>query len=36
MSLTLGNAPVVDLLVISPNRNAFKMDVKGQTTSAFA
>lgn len=29
VSLTLGNAPVADLLVASPSGNSFKVDVKG-------
>ena len=32
VSLTLGNAPVVDLLVVSPDGEHFGVDVKGQST----
>ena len=35
VSLTLGNAPVVDLLVVSPNNINFKVDVKRQSTKNF-
>lgn len=35
VSLTLGNAPVIDLLVVSPNGVSFKVDVKGQATRNF-
>ncbi len=35
VSLTLGNAPVVDLLVVSPRQQHFEIDVKGQSTKNF-
>lgn len=35
VSLTLGNAPTTDLLVISPNNKQFMIDVKGQSTKNF-
>lgn len=35
VSLTLGNAPVADLLVVSPERHHFEVDVKGQSTKNF-
>jgi hypothetical protein len=35
VSLTFGNAPVVDLLVVSPNGKHFMVDVKGQSTKNF-
>ncbi len=35
MSLTLGNAPAVDLLVVSPKHEQFAIDVKGQSTKNF-
>ena len=35
VSLTLGNAPVVDLIVVSPNKEEFVVDVKGQSTRNF-
>ena len=35
VSLTLGNAPVADLLVVSPNGEHFMVDVKGQATKNF-
>jgi hypothetical protein len=35
VSLTLGNAPVADLLVVSPERYHFMVDVKGQSTRNF-
>lgn len=35
VSLTLGNAPVADLLVVSPNNTEFMVDVKGQSTRNF-
>jgi len=35
VSLTLGNAPVADLLVISPDGRNFMVDVKGQATGNF-
>ena len=35
VSLTLGNAPVVDLLVVSPQGKHLKVDVKGQSTKNF-
>ena len=35
VSLTLGNAPVADLLVVSPARRQFWVDVKGQSTRNF-
>ena len=34
-SLTLGNAPVADLLVVSPGQTQFMVDVKGQSTRNF-
>ena len=34
-ALTLGNAPAVDLLVISPKGVQFAVDVKGQSTRNF-
>lgn len=35
VSLTLGNAPVADLLVVSPGQVHFMVDVKGQSTRSF-
>ena len=35
VSLTLGNAPVADLLVVSPKQHSFMVDVKGQSTRNF-
>ncbi len=35
VSLTLGNAPKADLLVVSPNEKTFKVDVKGQRNKSF-
>ncbi len=35
VSLTLGNAPVADLLVVSPNKEHFTVEVKGQATRNF-
>ncbi|MFZ5768640.1 MAG: hypothetical protein ACOY3F_08090 [Bacillota bacterium] len=35
VSLTLGNAPVADLLVQSPSGTHFTVDVKGQSTKNF-
>ena len=35
VSLTFGNAPVADLLVVSPNNIHFMVDVKGQSTKNF-
>lgn len=35
VALTLGNAPIVDLMAISPNLEHFKIDVKGQSTKNF-
>lgn len=35
VSLTLGNAPVADLLVVSPEQEQFMIDVKGQSTKNF-
>jgi len=35
VSLTLGNAPVADLLVVSPRGKHFMIDVKGQATRNF-
>jgi len=35
VSLTLGNAPVADLLVVSPKQHHFRVDVKGQSTKNF-
>ena len=35
VSLTLGNAPVADLLVVSPNGEHFMVDVKGQARKNF-
>jgi hypothetical protein len=35
VSLTLGNAPVADLLVVSPSGIQFMVDVKGQSTKNF-
>lgn len=35
VSLTLGNAPVADLLAISPKGAQFEIDVKGQATKNF-
>ena len=35
VSLTLGNAPVADLLVVSPEQHHFMVDVKGQSTRNF-
>ena len=35
VSLTLGNAPVADLLVVSPNQKHFMVDVKGLSTKNF-
>jgi hypothetical protein len=35
VALTLGNAPVTDLLVVSPEGKYFQVDVKGQSTRSF-
>ncbi len=35
VSLTMGNAPVADLLVVSPKQTTFQIDVKGQSTRNF-
>jgi len=35
VSLTLGNAPVVDLLVVSPTGTHFQVDVKGLSSRNF-
>lgn len=35
VSLTLGNAPVADLVVVSQNETEFMVDVKGQSTRNF-
>ena len=35
VSLTLGNAPVVDLLVLSPAGEHFQVDVKGLASKSF-
>ena len=35
VSLTLGNAPVADLLVVSPSQKHFTVEVKGQSTRNF-
>ena len=35
VSLTFGNAPVADLLVVSPNQKHFMVDVKGQSNKNF-
>jgi hypothetical protein len=35
VSLTLGNAQVADLLVVSPEGKHFMVDVKGQSTRNF-
>lgn len=35
VSLTLGNAPVADLLLVSPNQSQFMVDVKGQSPRNF-
>lgn len=35
VSLTFGNAPVADLLVVSPSEREFMVDVKGQSTKNF-
>lgn len=35
VSLTLGNAPVADLLVVSPNKVHFAVEVKGQASKNF-
>lgn len=35
VSLTFGNAPVADLLVVSPKQSQFMVDVKGQSTHNF-
>jgi hypothetical protein len=34
VALTLGNHPAVDLMVISPNRQRFSIDVKGASSRA--
>lgn len=35
VSLTLGNAPAVDLVVVSPNQRQFMVDVKGLASRNF-
>lgn len=35
VSMTFGNAPAVDLVVVSPNNVPFLVDVKGQSTRNF-
>ena len=35
VSMTLGNAPVTDLLVISPKGTHFQIDVKGQVNKSY-
>jgi hypothetical protein len=35
VSLTFGNAPVADLLVVSPKQKHFMVDVKGQSSRNF-
>jgi hypothetical protein len=35
ISLTLGNAPVTDLLAVSPQNKHFRIEVKGQSTKNF-
>lgn len=35
VSLTLGNAPVADLLVVSPDKKHFTIEVKGQASKNF-
>ncbi len=35
MALTLGNAEFTDLMVESPNRQHFDVDVKGQSTKSY-
>lgn len=35
VSLTLGNAPAIDLLCVSPEGRNFNVDVKGQATKNF-
>jgi hypothetical protein len=35
VSLTLGNAPIVDILSVSPSGRQFMIDVKGQGTKNF-
>ena len=35
VTFTFGNAPTTDLLVVSPNEKAFRVEVKGQKTHNF-